>query len=379
MKIGIVTFWTSNGNYGQLLQCWALQQQLIKMGHEPFLIRFKNSKKTKRHIIIRVLKVFLIYPVVNKIIKEYKVKQVSKKNQLRNFDAFREKFIIQSDLLYNSIDGLRVNPPLADCYMTGSDQGWAQLINNENNKAYFLDFGDPKLKRVSYAPSFAMGKYPNDLKSELKKLLLGYNSISVREKSGVMICKDLGIIAKHVLDPTMLLSKKEYLDLLKIKEKSDSTLFIYSLNLKNKEDMRWKELEEYTSKRNLKTIVTVGEGLTPANEVFGKDANYDYPTIEKWIANINNADAVVTSSFHGLVFSIIMETSFVFIPYKGDRERFNDRIYDLLSAVGMEDRILTENRSYKSILSSKIEWGYVRKKLDAKRKDSIDFLYNSLI
>lgn len=375
MKIGIVTFWTSNGNYGQLLQCWALQQQLKLMGHSPFLICYHHPFISSKQYVKRIIKYLLVYPAIRNILQK---RRQHNKNKLRNFDLFRRNNIIKSDVLYSSIKDLRENPPTADCYMTGSDQGWAQIINREENKAYFLDFGDVNKKRIAYAPSFAMDKYPQKYQLELRRLLSNYNYVSVREESGVRICENLGICAVKALDPTLLLNKEYYINHLNIKKNQSSSIFVYSLNVENKDELRWGEIKKYADSKGVDYFVTIGDGLFRANEVFGDDVIYDYCSIEKWLENIYNAYAVITTSFHGVVFSIIMEKPFVFVPLKGRKERFNDRILDLLKEIGLQNRILSENTSFDNILSNDINWKMIKERIDKIRSKSISYLKSSL-
>ena len=170
MKIGIITFWQSENNYGQILQCFALQKYLRIQGHEAYLIRYTHymSKPTLRE---RLVKIFKIYPIIKKIIHTLnKDKRSQPSNSVdRGFFLFKSKYIVSSPNLYRNLLELKKNPPEADCYITGSDQVWAQLLNHKNNEIFFLNFGDKNIKRISYAASFAMNKYPAHLATKLKK------------------------------------------------------------------------------------------------------------------------------------------------------------------------------------------------------------------
>lgn len=105
MKIGIITFWQSNDNYGQVLQCFALQQQLIKLGHKPFLIKYVPLQKTIRTSIAKkIWKLVRIYPIFLKLIKMQEAKQAkafSLKNRQRRFDEFRDNHIITNGVIYH--------------------------------------------------------------------------------------------------------------------------------------------------------------------------------------------------------------------------------------------------------------------------------------
>lgn len=75
MRIGITTFWQSADNYGQALQCFALQQQLTKIGHEPFLIKYIPSQDINPTSIAEKLwKLIQIYPIFLKLKRMRKAK-----------------------------------------------------------------------------------------------------------------------------------------------------------------------------------------------------------------------------------------------------------------------------------------------------------------
>ena len=224
MKIGIITYWWSEDNYGSILQCYALQKYLRDAGYDAYLIRYDARKdETKNPNWTRLLKIlnpvkllrFLFYQ------KSRIIYILKKKNNPRNFDYFRNKYINQSEKTYYSYNELVNNPPEADVYIVGSDQMWN--FNNlplgkikDKFLACFLSFGDADVKRISYAVSFGNEKLNDDFVQEISLQLKKFDYISVREKSGIDICKQCGIHnAKWVPDPTMLLDADVYRTLYK--------------------------------------------------------------------------------------------------------------------------------------------------------------------
>lgn len=381
MKIGIVTFWWGNDNYGQLLQCWALQQHLKKMGHEPFLIRYKPVSPSPC-MLRKVIKTLLVYPCIKERVVQKKRKihlqklaLLEGKNEIRQFDAFRSENLIMSDRVYRTLDELRHNPPQADAYIVGSDQVWAQLLGNRNNLVYFLAFGDKSIRRIAYAPSFSMDEYPNEFRTKLKKALSGMDTISVRETSGKMICRKLGYDAEVVCDPTMLLVKEDYLRLLPSRETgSIPYVFVYSLNVKEAEEMKWQALKVFAAEKKWNVRVTVSSGYYPGEEIYDVDTDYDYCNIGGWLANIQNASLVVTPSFHGIVFSLLFQRPFVYVPLEGEWSRGNRRIYDLLESVGLTDRVFTSGRVFSDFVQRVIDWDKVESRMKDMRILSSTFL-----
>ena len=382
MRIGIITFWQSNDNYGQILQCKALQQCLLELGHSPYLIKYdfenRRQKLSFKKLVKKILKFILIFPIIishNRETKFSKRKQEQGSlNEKRKFIDFKNKYILSSHCVYHSLKELKQNPPLADAYITGSDQVWAQLLDNNENKVFFLDFGNRNTKRISYAPSFALEEYPRDLLGKLKNQLSIFDFISIREETGRRILGSIGVEADLVLDPTLLLTINSYQPLLK-QQKFNNYIYIYSLNIQSPDEICFSQLLESISDK--KIVVTTASGICQASEIFD-NVLYDYSTIEDWLTNIRYADLFVTSSFHGIVFAIILHTNFVFVPLKGHWAKMNNRVLDLLNSIGLSDRCLFAKNDYKTIISQSINWRDVDCKLDHLRKKSVLFLNKAL-
>lgn len=375
MKIGIITFWHTTDNYGQVLQAFALQKFLINEGHTPFLIRYDFMHRIiRRPFWKRILKTVLLYNYFsNKKELEQKIERLNSLNEQRKFDEFRKLNLEQSNNIYLSLDELRSNPPVADCYIVGSDQVWAQLLSLDENRVFFLDFGEKRVKRLSYAASFAMKTYPAYLSRKLKEQLSKFDGISVREKDGVDICKNIGVDAQHVLDPTFLINRNAYMSF--VKQNDESFLYIYSLNITNAEEMRWYDIKDYAEKNNMAIRITPSSGYVLADCLFGDDVHYDYATIQGWLSNIYNSNMFITTSFHGVAFALILQKKFVYVPLKGNYSVGNNRVLELLNDLGLSDNILDENTSVERYFNCKIDWVDVQRRLSIKWDLSVSFLH----
>ena len=386
MKIGILTLWQSSDNYGQQLQCWALQQELLKLGHTPYLIRYDIEHrfgKQRTSLWKKMLKAVLVYPVVKSLSqRKQKRKEVqvrtfnAHKNKERNFEGFRERNILMSKRVYHTLEELRESPPEADAYIVGSDQVWAHLLDKEENTAMFLNFGGKDVRRIAYAPSFSMPSYPKDLKMKLQKNLSRFDNLSVREQTGVAICGELGLVSKVVVDPTMLLQGMDYTGI-KGTQTNGHYVYLYYLNISCPEEVEWTKLQSFANKNNQKIIATPASGYIQGRELFD-GVDYRYATIPQWIGLIDNARLVVTTSFHGVVFCILHHTPFVYFPLKGQYSRGNNRVVDLCDMLGLSERIWNEMCSFDSLSSQMIDWDSVDAQLKAKRLESIDYLECSL-
>ena len=409
MKIGIITYWQSEDNYGQLLQCWALQQYLSKIGHDPFAIRFmrhvplaqdcqvKEKKKSLSQkasdCAIRIARIILVVPYVMDKRRRQRIKLQQKKelelnayisgrNQERGFDDFRKQNLKFSDITYPTIESLRTNPPQADIYITGSDQVWNYELHPTELEAFFLQFGPSEAKRISYAPSIGHKSWPLHLKEQLRAYLSAFDAISVREKSAIPIVNSCGFDAQNVLDPTMLLRARDYDMLLKEaansnKEPKVENIYIYSINYKDRNDIPWEDIKSLANEHNLRFIVTPGSGYTPCRELFD-NVEYRYYTIPEWIRAISECRLLVTASFHGIIFAILFHKDFIYTPLSGRLAESNSRVVDLLESLDLGNRILSDKTCISSIFCNKIDWEEIDDRLDEARESSISFLKRNI-
>ncbi len=376
MKIGVITYWQSGDNYGQALQCFALQKQLISMGHTPFLIKYVPLPK-KTSLIEKLWKLILIYPIFKKLRKLQWAKAYNKKNKLRRFDEFREMHIITNGIVYNGLSDIQDNPPEADCYICGSDQIWAMLLDNDQIQAFYLNFGKKETKRIAYAASFGRDIYPAELNSRLHEMLVRFDAVSVREKAGIDICAKVGIQAIDVLDPTLLLSIEEYSKIIEKPSISQKYFYTYSINILSDKDLYWGDLLEYANRNALMSISTIASGYLVGREICS-NTQYIYATIPAWLGYIQNAEFVATTSFHGVVFCLILHTNFIYIPLKGKYSRGNGRAVTLLKSLGLHDKIFNSSTTMEHCIEQSIDWRIVDAKISMMKKSSLDFLKNSL-
>lgn len=373
-RISVITFFQSQDNYGQLLQCYALQSVLRREGYATNVIRYGfhrsyfhwfrwNNFTTKSGFYSLLVHCGLIKRKEN--IRD------------RKFDTFRSSYISQTKRCYNNLEELQSNPPKADCYIAGSDQIWAQLLDKTDNRSFFLDFGKPETLRIAYAPSFALECYPYEIVGELKKQLKRFNFISVREKSGVKICDDAGYNAKLVLDPTLLLSPSDYIKLRKLPE-TDKYCFIYHVNIVEPSNLYWNKFYSYNKDNSIRSVATYANPIANKKMEMMVGADYIYPTIQEWIGWIEKAEYVLTSSFHGMVFAILFHRPFIICLRPDSLFAGNDRVITLLDSLGLEDFIMSPTKDVDTLMSKKIDWASVDKKLLNLKQDSMSFLIGSL-
>lgn len=336
MKIGIITFWTSKDNYGQILQCYALQQYLRNKGHQPFLIRYTGPIGKKASFKLRNLYKYIIkFPTYfSLLINERNSAKYEKSvvNKNRHFDLFIKDNITCTEEIYTS-DSIMINPPKADAYICGSDQIWG------GDWAYYLDFAPDNKPKIAYAASLGgITSFSPDYENKMKELLKRFDFIGMREQSGVDVCHRLGRKdAIKVVDPTLLLDKSDYDKIRKSSKGLYNKPYILAYILGNPMICDIKEIYKYAQKIGLEVkYVTSGKA---------DNKEHIYPQIGEWIDLIANAEMVITNSFHGTVFSLIYNKPFITIPLKNEYSRMNTRVFELLDAVQLNDHIYNGNFS----------------------------------
>lgn len=321
MKIGVVSL-KVNANYGGLLQAWALQQVLTRMGHEPELIDAGGPYP------LTLIKKLTLYPP--RLLKKYLLRSP---RPVRREKLDLEGWEKAMARIYPFIDchiKRRVVRSLAelrqddyDMILFGSDQVW--------RPAYFRgSFGDMRhafgwfardwheMRLASYAASFGLDTLEEFLPSELetiRTMLPRFKGVSVREVSGVKLCDSLGVSAEHVLDPTMLLDRTDYISLASGEPKSEG-LMTYLLDPSDRKDEIVDALAARTSLPVFATAPRVGE--SPEG-------------VERWIAGFRDAGMVVTDSFHACVFSVLFGKPFVVIDNPGRGSARIDSLLDTFS------------------------------------------------
>lgn len=373
MKIGILTQ-PLHWNYGGIIQNWALQQVLMRMGHKPETIAI--IQPNLKLVIIRcasfikcILKKYIfncknvyIYSILN---PEY--------NPSYPIYADKEfvKRINQSKHLIANLNLKRyINRHEFDAVIVGSDQVWREEYS-PNILSFFLDFlpENDKRKRIAYAASFGKGQDYISVEKmpECCRLLSLFDAVSVRENSGVDIVKrDFGRRqVKKVLDPTMLLTPEDYIKLIDSKDRHDKS-YIASYILDHSED-----------KSAILNQVSEAKEL-PVNKIDLEVRPEGMSTVSQWLANFADADFVVTDSFHGCVFSIIFGKPFIAIA---NAERGLDRFRSLLCEFGLMNRLITnmcDFRGRQDSLMSSPDYIAVNSRLALLRQSSLKFLTDAL-
>lgn len=381
MRIGIVTYWSSSDNYGQQLQCFALQKYLIGLGHDTYLIKYMPTN----HIplwrrIARSIKYRLLVSSEQKEMDK-KLKLICERNNLlncrRGFKEFRDKYIKSTEIVYRNIKELRNNPPDADIYICGSDQVWNNSLKDPDTAGWFLDFGKPTAKRISYAASIGRDIDSSEI-NRFTKYLKNFNAISVREQKAYALCHQLGFDKSIIaIDPTLLLNSSAY-DSIEIDSNGTDVagkpyVFIYTLNIRTAEEIYWDDFQKIIAKDGLQIRSVSSSGYLPARELLPGVQN-EQATIPEWLSLIKHSEYVITTSFHGVVFCLLYHKPFYAVLLNNEYSKGNDRIISLLEFLHLSNLIVSNSESLKQINFENIDWIDVDAMIALLRQKSTHFI-----
>lgn len=347
MKVATITFGYSQ-NLGALLQSYALREYIEKQGHDCDIIKFKDFDNRPFETIKGIpdgISDILFFADCKK-----KIKKINK---------FRDNYLKFTEKTYYNSEELKELNDNYDAFIAGSDQIWNvhKGIINE----FFLDFANDNVKKIAYSASFGLSKIPDEYKEGVIKGIKRFDAISIREKSGVKIAKDLtGNTYAQTLDPVFLKPRSEWeamCDERKVKEKY---IFVYPTQITP-------ELVETVKKAKKKYNCKVYSLFY----FIGVDKVVKDADPLDFINYIQYAELIIASSFHATAFAIIFHKNLRVIPHSTT----GSRVVDLLNDINLQKCIVKgeandfEQIDYNeanNILQEKIEYSkkYINQSLE---------------
>ena len=438
-KVRIITFCDSLENYGQVLQAFALQRFLrnhyadldikvlymspfgvasqtkplkrtlfaVFLAHFKTLRRYFNAyilcldkydkrlKHDKNEALKKAMREVLCEVGLNRNpADESKIKML---NEKREFEAFKRKYIALHSEELQGFFGTFTPEMEADCYIVGSDQVWNTWGGDDLWYAnfYTLDFLPPnhKSRKISYAASFGRENLKSECEKEyFKKALAKFNAISVRESCNIATLNEIGLKSICVPDPSQLLRNSDYEKLIDESIKNgnldlrisdgkvrENSVFVYMLG--NETSMNKNKV--MTHLENL--AQKAGQSVIYTNAGVDFSCAWDYksdfaPTIEEWLAGVRDCRVLITNSFHGCAFAIVMGTPFVALKLGGKKVwgAMNTRFYQLLGLFNLQHRLVDNLRDLEAQINTPIDFDSVNKKLESWRKVGVEFLGENL-
>lgn len=361
MKIDIVTLHRAQ-NYGSVLQAFALQKQIEKLGHQAYILdyyperytnkgllkRLKNKSSRFNNPLVLLIAKLLIYP-------SYLKKGIQFNKFMHYLNLEKPSFATNEEGMGRFTD--------ADAYCAGSDQIWNSHWNEGVEKVLFLDFVPKGKLCLSYAASIGLSNIPANEIDETKLLLDKFEFLSLREDKVVELVRELGRTdAVQCLDPTLLMSKEEWSLYADDSYKGKEYVLTYNLHHDPEIDKCAKAI---ASKYHLQI-----RNISYNWHDIVRHGHLDWcPTVEGFLGLIKNAKYVVADSFHATAFSIIFEKSFVVIT----PEVASSRLSSLLKMLGLDDHNINKFTSLK-VIEQPIDYIRVKSIIATKQRESISFL-----
>ncbi len=281
------------------------------------------------------------------------------------FRAMQNKYLNLTQR-YSSNADLRENIGDADYYVTGSDQVWGKIACGEYDTSYFLDFVKDDSKKIAFASSMGHATKTPEEEKLFVDSIRKYKHVAVREDSVVEYFKGLGIEAKQVLDPTLMVDGDEWR---KYEGKSSSGKYVLIYQIHNDKKLG-KYAKEYAKRKGL-PLIRVSQNF---HQIL-REGKFNYvPDVCDFLSLIDNADTLITDSFHGTAFAINLNTDFVEILPNTNTGSRNQSILRLLD---LSDRIVNDMNDY-SIADTRIDYAHVNEILENERKKSFEVLRSFL-
>ena len=366
MKIGILT-WLHNGNYGSILQAYALQKALRNQGYQTENIDYAPSNVKKVENLIKnknSLKLFL------EKWDAYCAKKVAGSprelsEKQKKFEDFRENYI-NITRRYSSPKEVATIDGEFDAYICGSDQIWSPVLLNP---VFYFDFLSDTERKIAYACSFGVSSIKGKKATKITNYLNRFDYISVRESSGCEIVKNLtGKVVPVMPDPTLLLQRTDWDKVSRYNLNLNNYIFCYFLSW-NEE--YWKYVENVSQQLGYQIVIV--PSVKQTYQVDAKILKNIGP--EEWVGLVKNASYVITDSFHGTVFSIIYNKPFTVLKrFSDDNPRSqNSRIYTLLEHYNLTNRL-----GINTDIFNLQEYTKVNSQVEYDRRYALEWLNNVL-
>lgn len=357
MKIGIVTYHRSH-NYGALLQAIATRVILNNLGHDVYYVDYWPNYHRRMYSMINYKKIFSRHIRSNikylyNLSKTYKSKYNRRSIMLKFIKQYIEPYCLPTTDKF-------------DIIVYGSDQIWRKQSETQKyNPIYFGKNNFQTKKHITYAAS--MGIIPTSYKDKecIKKLVSNLDAISVREKSLAQLLQVLHFSnVKINLDPTLLLTQEQWNNIIPSQKYNGPRYVLYYNFQPNAFCLE--QIKKFALKKGLILKIIYGNAIKQEDE-----NNICTTSADGFLELIRHADFVFTSSYHGLVFSLLYAKPF-YASFKTNVERGES----ILSILNLKDYLLPPQANIPEDFKS-INYSQVFTTLKTLRMDSINYLQSS--
>lgn len=385
-KVGIITLYYRNYNYGGLLQAYALTTYLNKkMNLDAEQIAYipaaKKMSMAERWDLVTGFSIGSLlgkaYIKADILIRSMTKPKLSERftERKRHCDEFRNKVPHSMEVRDGELAKLNEK---YDIFVTGSDQVWNP---NMFRSAYFLDFVNEEKPKVAYAASMAVNGLSVQQKNKLIPLISRFDFVSVREKKAMNILSECMPEKKveTVLDPVLLLDRQEWDEIVDSPLKGRSYIYTYFLGERKHNINLAKEIARLLQ-MPIATVPYIYRRYNGFDHAFG-DIEVNDAGPAEFVGLIKDAEIVLTDSFHAAIFSIIYQKPFWVFDRDNERDTnsMNSRLTFLLEELGLGNRrMICKEQLNAEMLKKPIDYEKVDALLKAKKESSSEFLFKAL-
>lgn len=368
MKLGLLTFHTA-ANYGAALQAYAFQKFLSDKGYDCEYINYMNESRAHEYSMS-----WHIYDCLRRgkltSAVAYMAGAPFMTLRKKHFDRFYEKYLRKTKQVYrNSKEAAQLNDSY-DYFVVGSDQVWNPVCNGDDT-AFLLDFVKDGRKRVSYSPSFGITEVDDARKKVFSDNLNKFAHIGVRETVGQKIVQELtGRKATLCLDPVLLLTKEQWNDIMPKKKTSERFIFSYT-----NRDGQTRDFFKTGYKLDGRKHYVLSRYTKPSDFTNSQVRVKYCMSPQEFLWVVNNAEMVVSASFHCIAMSIILNRQFIAIM-TGDEGK-DERLLNLLRTLGLQDRVLRDGKTAEDV-NAPIDYKVVNERIEQMKKQSVDYILGIL-
>ena len=371
MKLGLLTFHDA-ANYGAVLQAYALQAFLQGEGYECEYLNYRSERRRRAYDMGFHIRDNLRRGNLAAALK-YALGRPFMEKRKRRFEAFRKAHLRISAKEYHTAEDLKQALGVYDKFIVGSDQVW-NPGNNGADTAFLLDFVPERNRKISYASSFGTDTIPDDLQSKYARCLADIGHLSVRERAGCQLVRELTARdVPAVVDPVFLLERRQW-EALAGEPRGKGKPFVFSYT--NHEGQAESFFKHTGFRLNGMELHKLSRQTSPGDFLNPKVKIEYSMSPEEFLCNVRDAELVLTASFHCLAFSILFNKPFVcFLTGKSGRD---ERLAGLLKELGLENRVFRPGMSLENVLAP-IDYGRVNEKLSGLVDHSAAYLRSALI
>ena len=370
MKVGILTFHRAH-NYGAFLQAFALKTYIESLGNKVVFVDYEDKNHHSLYRLFGIVnekdKKRSLFSVIKLLVKQI-ILFVPRYKRYKSFQReIMDKLGVKGYPIFN-LEQLLDN---CDIYIYGSDQIWRKdSYVGGFDKVFWGESPITKAKKIAYAASMGKLVTEEEDKEWVKRHLKNFSKISVREDHLKSFIQQLNndIEIETVCDPTLLLDKEVWIEKFNLTkhDKYKNILFFYHL-LKSKKANDF--VKDVQKEKDYKVVELIGE-VTPL--FFKRDFKQDVGPKE-FLEYLYNADIIISTSFHGVVLSLIFEKEF----YAMGMDSNNTRVLSLLGKVGLLNRYIKDSDNLPT-LEERINYNIVKEKLRDYTFLSKEFIKNNI-